>query len=262
MQELITKNYNGFTIEFELINGQLMANATAMCAAFCRRPVDWLRSSATSRYISTLESKCENLTLVETRQGGFNGGGGTWIHERLILKLAQWLDVDFELQCDEWVAELLRTGKVELQRPLSPAELILAQAQQLVDHERRVYKLEAQQQVLEVQQQNTHRQVGTLTEQVAEVAAKQTTIDQDHCSVAGYAKLIKVQLPTSAAQFRGKLATQLSNQLGYVIGNIPDGRYGKVNSYHKDILKRAFAVELPATAITRPASRISPRKAA
>lgn len=114
MQELITKNYNGFNIEFELIDGHLMANATAMCAAFGKRPADWTKTAATKRFI---EAKGRKIVLaanqmVTSRYGGDENG--TWIHECLILKLAAWLNVDFEIQCDEWVGELLRTGKVEL----------------------------------------------------------------------------------------------------------------------------------------------------
>lgn len=32
-------------------------------------------------------------------------GGGTWIHQRLILNLARWLDVEFEIWCDEVLGE-------------------------------------------------------------------------------------------------------------------------------------------------------------
>lgn len=124
MNNLIKKDWNGFEIEFEMVGDQLMANATAMCKAFGKRPVNWLALESTKRYISALEAKSGNLTgdnqLVTTRH---SFDAGTWIHERLILKLAQWLDVDFEIQCDTWIAELLRTGKVALQTvaPALPA---------------------------------------------------------------------------------------------------------------------------------------------
>ncbi len=40
-------------------------------------------------------SKNYGTVLTDTKTGGDNQG--TWIHEKLILKLAQWLDVDFEI---------------------------------------------------------------------------------------------------------------------------------------------------------------------
>jgi hypothetical protein len=247
MQELITKNYNGVPIEFELIDGQLMANATAMCAAFGKRPVNWLSLESTKRYVEAIQAKSGFLTsLIETRNGGAGGGGGTWIHERLILKLAQWLDVDFELQCDEWVAELLRTGKVAIQRVLSPAELILAQAQQLVDHEQRVHQLEAQ-------QAQTTREIQQLDETVAMVAAKQNTIENNYYSITGYASLLKKRVTSADAKELGKQASMLSRQRGVKIDKVTDSKYGSVNAYHTDVLKSIFGAE-PAA---RPARRLA-----
>jgi hypothetical protein len=233
MQELITKSYNGFEIEFELIDGQLMANATAMCAAFGKRPNDWTNSAGAKRYIKALEAKPEFPVLVETRSGGSNPG--TWIHERLILKLAQWLNVDFEIQCDEWIAELLRTGKVELAPPLpqTQGELILMLAQQNVANEKRLAAVEHHQ----VQQQ---QQVRAIEQQVAEVVAKQTTINTDFFTVAGWASLQKKSIPTSTANALGRKAAALSKAQGFDVGKVSDARYGKVNSYHKDVLRQVI----------------------
>lgn len=251
MQAIITKDYNGYSIAFEIIDGQLMVNATEMCAAFGKRPYDWQRSTGIARYIAALEAKRENLVgeyqLVTTRTGV---NAGTWIHEKLILKLAQWLDVDFEVQCDEWVAELLRTGRVEL-AVRTPAELILMQAQQLVDHERRVTHLE-------VRQDADHKQIGVLGEQVAEVAAKQTTIDTAYYTVSGYASLNKIKVPLAAAIQYGKQAAAMSREQDVPVDSTYDSKYGKVNTYHADILKQVFSmlvtlpVRLPGL---RPAAR-------
>jgi hypothetical protein len=105
-------NYNDNSIEFEVINGQVFANATVMCQAFGKRPNDFLNLASTKRYLEAITKKTGSENLVEIRNGGANPG--TWIHERLILKLASWLDVNFEIWCDTKIAELLRTGKVEL----------------------------------------------------------------------------------------------------------------------------------------------------
>lgn len=114
MQQLITRMFNGFEIEFEFINGVLMANATGMCAAFGKQPKDWLRVEKVKIFVEARRRKsllAENQMIV-ARNGG--NGKGTWIHESLILKLAQWLDVEFEIQCEDWLAELHRTGHVSL----------------------------------------------------------------------------------------------------------------------------------------------------
>jgi len=217
MHQLITKDYNGFQIEFELIDGQVMANATSMCAAFGKRPSKWLELESTKRYIGALEAKSEFRTLLETRQGGNNSG--TWVHERLVLKLAQWLNVDFEIQCDEWIAELLRTGRVEIAPPKTQAEMLLMFAQHNVEQERRMTAIE---------------------ETVQEVKAHLTTINTDFYSVAGWAALVKKPIPTNQATALGKKAAKLSRESNMPIGSIYDARYGNVGTYHKDILRQVF----------------------
>lgn len=112
MNTIQVYKWQNVDIQFDVVAGQLMANATAMCQAFNKRPVNWLDLPTTQRYISAIQAKSQNLTLIHTRRGGESPG--TWIHEKLILKLAQWLDVEFEIQCDEWLSELHRTGKIEL----------------------------------------------------------------------------------------------------------------------------------------------------
>lgn len=225
MHELITKNWNNFQMEFEMVDGHLMANATGMCAAFGKRAAKWLELESTKRYINALEAKSEIRTsLVETRTGGTGGGGGTWIHERLILKLAAWLDVSFEIQCDEWIAELLRTGKVEVQPapavpavPQSQAELILMIAQQNVETERRISSIE---------------------QQVTEVQAHLTTVNTDYYTVAGFAALQRRRLSPQEANTFGRQAASLSRQMGFEVTKVHDSRYGQVNNYHKQVLQQ------------------------
>lgn len=112
MQKMQIYEYNGTQIEFEVIDGHVMANATKMCQVFGKRPSDWMRLPQTIRYVEAIKVKCKSLTsLIETRKGNSaNFNQGTWIHEKLILKLAQWLDVDFEIWCDEKIAELIKNG--------------------------------------------------------------------------------------------------------------------------------------------------------
>jgi len=57
--------YNNTSIEFEVIEGQVYANATAMCQAFGKRPNEWLRLPSTQRYIEALKAVRENPALVE-----------------------------------------------------------------------------------------------------------------------------------------------------------------------------------------------------
>jgi phage antirepressor YoqD-like protein len=124
MSNLKIYNYEGFPIQFDIVEGKIMANAASMCDAFQARANDWLSLKRTKRYIEAITRKTvlAEKELVIVSNGGSNPG--TWIHERLIINLARWLDVDFEIWCDEKIAELLRTGSVELPKK-SEAEQIL-----------------------------------------------------------------------------------------------------------------------------------------
>lgn len=123
--------YKESPIQFEMIEGQVMANATLMCKAFGKRPVDWLKLESTKEYIEALKKNSNtgkngisenqgianvrknhisNNQIVTIKQGSAINGGGTWIDQHLIIPLTRWLDVDFSIWCDIKVAELLRTG--------------------------------------------------------------------------------------------------------------------------------------------------------
>ena len=109
-------SYEGSPIEFEIIDGQVFANATAMFRANNARLDHWKDAESTSRYIQayTQNSGIYENQVVITKQGSPQNGGGTWIHERLILNAARYISVEFELWCDKKVSELLRTGKTQL----------------------------------------------------------------------------------------------------------------------------------------------------
>jgi hypothetical protein len=62
----------------------------------------------------------ENLhieKLIIIRKGGNNKNSqGTWIHKKLIISFARWLDVKFAVWCDLTIEEILKTGSYSLQK--------------------------------------------------------------------------------------------------------------------------------------------------
>ena len=115
MNELIVKEYLGNGIEFKIINGSVYANATSMCKPFGKLAKDWLKTAQTQRYISALEQKENNPNgFTISSKGGIVENSGTWIHEKLVLRLASWLDVELELWIDEQISTLLREGEVKI----------------------------------------------------------------------------------------------------------------------------------------------------
>jgi hypothetical protein len=220
MNKLKVFDYQGSKIQFEEVEGKIMANATLMCAAFGKRANDWQNTKSAKRYIEAITSKngfAENQLLI-TRLGGNVEERGTWIHEKLILSLARWLNVDFEVWCDERIAELLRTGKTEI-KPLSNAEMLLQQCHMLVEQEKRL---------------------GTVEQEVREIKAKQTTSPQNYYAISGYASLMRVNVDHNTAQIAGRKASRLCKDLGYCMGSVPDPKYATVKTYPSDVLETVF----------------------
>lgn len=95
--------YGGSEIEFDLSGLEIMINATEMGKAFGKLPKDFLRSEQTQSFIDAISRKenCPNGNVVKVVQGGSNQG--TWMHRKLALKFAAWLNPDFEL----WVFEVI-----------------------------------------------------------------------------------------------------------------------------------------------------------
>lgn len=145
MNELVVREYLGNKIEFKMVDGHVYANANQMANGFggSQKLKDWKRSENTKRYIKALEAKGEFSTpLIDTKIGGINGGE-TWIHEKLVLNFARYLNVEFELWCDEQIATLLREGSVSINKKQN---LLLSIIQSSTEVERAValnkYELE------------------------------------------------------------------------------------------------------------------------
>ena len=117
-----------FPITFQMKDGTLMVNATQMGKAYgeLKKPVYFLRSKGTRAFINVLKKELDNgenshrsyikvpyITVTEGRPSV----RGTWMHERLALKYAAWIAPSFENWVYKNITELLKTGKVELDRP-------------------------------------------------------------------------------------------------------------------------------------------------
>ena len=120
----------------------------------------------------------------------------------------------------EVIPAIRKTGSYGVN--LSPAELLVRQAQALLEQERRMAAVE---------------------NEVSEIKAQLTTRPEDCYTIAGYASLRGIRLDVSRANMLGRKAVKLSEEYGYDIGKTSDPRWGKVNVYHEDILKEVFRKE-------------------
>lgn len=88
-------SYEGNNIE---INDKGMWNATQMAKPFGKRMNDWLSNKQTLELVGAIstETGIPASALIQVVKGGNNTSlQGTWIHEKLVIDFAQWLNVKF-----------------------------------------------------------------------------------------------------------------------------------------------------------------------
>ena len=109
--QLITAHYGEMSVQFQE-NGFI--NATAIAKQFNKQPKEWLRLESTLEYIAQLVEfqRCENPTfdknqLVTIKKGSPENGGGTWLHPKLAIPFARWLEARFAVWCDFQIEKIL-----------------------------------------------------------------------------------------------------------------------------------------------------------
>jgi phage antirepressor YoqD-like protein len=123
MSNLKIYNYEGFPIQFDKVDGKIMANATLMAKAFNKEPGFVFKTRTWKEYeLALMEAKNLRSEDIQSVRNGNNGG--SWIHEELVMEFARRLNPRFSIWCNDILAELFRTGSVELPKK-SEAEQIL-----------------------------------------------------------------------------------------------------------------------------------------
>lgn len=82
-----TFSYNGNEVLFD-IKDDVMVNATQLAKIYGKRPNDYLSLPATNQLINAITRKygiSENQ-LVISKAGSSHNGGGTWMHEDVVLE--------------------------------------------------------------------------------------------------------------------------------------------------------------------------------
>lgn len=104
MADLITRDYGGMALSFQ---NDGWFNATQAAERFGRRVDVWAKSQDTNEYIAAL-CEASNTTekgYLKTKRGS---GGGTWLHPKLAVHFARWLDPRFAVWCDAQIDALIR----------------------------------------------------------------------------------------------------------------------------------------------------------
>ena len=129
----------------------------------------------------------------------------------------------------EVIPAIRKSGSYSLS--LSPAEQLVAQAQLLLEQERRLAVLEDEQKHIITKVD----QLETLFE-----SKRNLIVGMDWYTITGYIGLMKYRVRPDDYGKLSKKASQISREKGYKIGSAPHPVYGTVGVYSTDILKEVF----------------------
>jgi hypothetical protein len=224
MNNSVTYFFKESPIQFDFVNGYLMANATLMGKPYNVKPEDLFKTKSWRAYQEAVsEAKGIKFEYLRTSKlGSPENGGGSWIHQELIIEFARRLNPSFSIWCNDRIAELLKDGKTEIIKPKSQVEMLLASVQILADQEKKITLIESRIDVLE---------------------AQSTTSPTDYFAVAGFWSMKKAKIDTTSANRIGRLAAKICKENGYMIGKVPNAQYGSVNTYPSDVLSLIFNQE-------------------
>lgn len=228
-------DYEGQNISFEFSDGNRMINASEMAKPFGKRVSNFLRLAETKAYIELLEIRYADIMVggkpkevLRVVKGGDPQLQGTWMEEKLALKFAAWLSAEFELWVFDRIEELLTTGKTEVKN-FEPSGVI--KSLRII-----VEQLEEQEQLNE----KFKGQLEITSERLDELEAKIMSTDENYYTIAGYCSLNKIPCPLHKAKEWGKEATALSRQKDIATGSAHDERFGRVRTYHRNVLKEVI----------------------
>jgi hypothetical protein len=217
--DLVTYNYNDLPVFFQP-DGYL--NATQIAKQFGKLPKDYLKNDRTNSYISAVSRKLliEQNQLVIVKSGSSDNGGGTWLHPKLAIDFARWLDVDFSVWCDDRIEELLNKG-IGSVTPQTPTDYLEA-LEALVTSEK-------EKRLALANQAKAERAVVKLN----------TIIDNDfgHSSILRAAKFLGIK----ETIFSWRVLKETTLGLDLEVKRVPSPRYGYQNLYPI----RAFQLAYP-----------------
>ena len=115
MNAIQSFQFNNIPVSFRQ-DGYL--NATAIAEQYDKRVGNYLRNERTQEYIAALNERlfnpetrnratAENQLVIIKKGGNDKKSQGTWLHPKLAVDFARWLDPKFAVWCDEQIEQLL-----------------------------------------------------------------------------------------------------------------------------------------------------------
>ena len=133
---------------------------------------------------------------------------------------------------EEVLPAIRKTGQYAISHK-TPAEILHEQTGLLVEHERQLKAVVEQQKAQETKNDSYE-------ERLEAHDAELTRFNNTHgryYSICGYAAMLRIPLPLTTAAKMGKSATAMCHSLGLPLGEVPDPRFGRVNTYPASVLQ-------------------------
>ena len=135
----------------------------------------------------------------------------------------------------EVIPAIRKTGKYEeKKKPLTQAELILQQAQWMVEAESRMNNIENNVIGLANTIENNDKSIKRLENN------QRRTVTSNHLTVIAYANIKGIKPKSYHAPSIGKKATKICREKDLLIGTTVDSRYGLINTYPVEVLDEIF----------------------
>ena len=135
----------------------------------------------------------------------------------------------------EVIPAIRKTGKYEeKKKPLTQAELILQQAQWMVEAESRINNIENDVIGLANTIEDNDKSIKRLENN------QRRTVTSNHLTVIAYANIKRIKPKSYHAPSIGKKATKICREKDLLIGTTVDSRYGLINTYPVEVLDEIF----------------------
>lgn len=160
-----------------------------------------------------------------------NGFGGTYKTDYALTldtakEIAMLQRTEKGKQARQYFIECEKQNKI---KPMSIEEMIIANAQSMIETKKRLTNLE----------DFTHTKFEETFTKIDEIKALSST-RPEYFTIVGYASYIRVSVDNTLAKRLGATASKLCKERGLLVDKVPDGRYGHVGSYPLEILKEVF----------------------
>jgi hypothetical protein len=120
---VVIRTWNDTPIARRSIDGYV--NATAMCKANGKEWSAYVRTDRATEYITALEASLQgslqkSRDLIQVIGTGPNDSRGTYVHPRLAVDLARWINPEFAVWMDGWLLEELERQAQQKPEPQPP----------------------------------------------------------------------------------------------------------------------------------------------